>query len=313
MYKACIAVIVVGTIAVLTAPASSQTLTERIATIKKQRAAEQAAVQMKEPGPKAKLLQSLLYEKLTVNFDQTPARDVFDYLATTLGVNLIARYSDDTIAHGIDPETPISLSVEDMHALQVLELALEQCATVEGCTWQLRNDFIEVGTKERLSTRSAREVRTYPIDELVFAPTRFNNAPSVGINHLYPNYPGYGGYAHPYSGRLSGGSGGYGSGYGGSVGPTTPAPAADQRKTQRAQEIVNLITDTIEPMAWTVNGGDWATIRYRDGSLIINAPDYIHRQINGYPHVPPPNTESVENSPADKATPTTSQSSAGQP
>ena len=299
VYKACIAVIVIGTIAAVAAPAYSQTLTERIASIKKQRAAEQAAVQTKEElGPKAKLLQSLLYHKLTVNFDQTPARDVFDYLSTTLGVNLIARYSDDTIAHGIDPETPISLSVEDMHALAVLELALEQCATVEGCTWQLRNDFIEVGTKERLSTPTAREIRTYPIDELVFAPTRFNNAPTVGINHLYPGYGGYGGYAHPYSGRLSGGYGGYGGGYGGSVGPTTLAPAADQRKAQRTQEIVNLITETIEPMAWTVNGGDWATIRYRDGSLIINAPDYIHRQIDGYPHVPPPNTESHENPPA---------------
>ena len=311
MYKSCIALVVIASIAAITAPASSQTLTDRIAAIKKQRAAEQAAAQTRtELGPKAKLLQSLLYHKLTVNFDQTPARDVFDYLATTLGVNLIARYSDDTIAHGIDPETPISLSIEDMHALQVLELALEQCATAEGCTWQLRTGFIEVGTKERLSTPIAQEVRTYPIDELVFAPTRFNNAPSVGINHLYPSYPGYGGYAHPYTGRYSGG---YGTGYGGSVGPTTLAPAADQRKSQRAQEIVNLITDTIEPMAWTVNGGNWATIRYRDGSLIVNAPDYIHRQIDGYPHVPPPNTESQEVSPAEKATPTTPQSSGGQP
>lgn len=297
MNKACIATILIASIAALTAPAFGQTLTERIAAIKKQRAAEQAAAQMtKELSAQAKLLQSLLYHKLTVNFDQTPARDVFDYLATALDINLIARYSDDTVAHGIDPDIPISLSIEDMYAVGVLELALEQCASVEGCTWQLRSGFIEVGTKERLSTPAAQEVRTYPIDELVFAPTRFNNAPSVGINHLYPGYGGYGG----------GYFGGFSGGYGGSLGPTRPASSTDQRKAQRAQEIVNLITDTIEPNAWTVNGGDWATIRYRDGSLIVNAPDYIHRQIDGYPHVPPPNTNSQEDSPAetDKTTST---------
>lgn len=303
MDKACIALIVIGSIAAITVPASSQTLTERITAIKKQRAAEQAAAQMKrELGPKAKLLQSLLYHKITANFDQTPARDVFDYLATTLGINLIARYRDDTIGHGIDPETPISLSIDEMPAIQVLELVLGQCATVEDCTWQLRSGFIEVGTKERLSTPSAQEVRTYPIDELIFAPTRFNNAPSVGINHLYPSYAG--GYY-----------GGYSGGYGGSVLAARPAPSADQRKAQRAQEIVNLITDTIEPNAWTVNGGDWATIRYRDGSLIVSSPDYIHRQIDGYPHVPPPNTKLQEAPPADddKATPTNLPPSSGQP
>ena len=37
-----------------------------------------------------------------------------------------------------------------------------------------------------------------------------------------------------------------------------------------------------------LNGGDQATIRYRDGVLIIQAPEYIQRQIFGYPKVPAP-------------------------
>ena len=257
-------------------------MTERIAAIKKERAEEQQAAQMtKELSPKAKLLQALLYDTLSVSFDQTPAREVFDYLGTTLGINLIVRYRDDTIGHGIDPQTPITVSADDMSAIEVLELVLEQCAAVEACTWQLRDSSLEVGTKDRLSLPSAREVRVYPIDELIFEPRRFNDAPRVGINHLYPGY--YGGYP---------------GGYGGSIGPTVATPATDKRKSERAQEIVNLIVDTIEPNAWALNGGEWASIRYRDGALVVNAPDYIHRQINGYPHVPPPKTESQEDSPA---------------
>lgn len=314
MKKLCIATSVVWVIAAITCPTFGQTLTERIAAIKKQRAEEQQAAQTtKELSPKAKLLQALVYNRLTVNFDQTPAREVFDYFRTTLGINLIARYSDDAIGHGIDPQTPITLSAEDMYAVEVLELVLEQCATVEGCTWQLRSSFLEVGTKDRLSSPSAREVRVYRIDELIYEPPRFNNAPRVGINHVYP---GYGGYARPYVGRFSGAyGGGYRGGYGGSIGPTVAAPTTDQRKSQRAQEIVNLIIDTIEPNAWAQTGGDWASIRYRDGSLIVNAADYIHRQINGYPHVPPPKTNSQEDPPADdpKATPVAAPPSGGQP
>ncbi len=285
MKKVCLVTAAVWVVAATAFPAFGQTLTERIAAIKKQRAEEQQAAQMtKELSPKAKLLQALLYHTLTVSFDQTPAREVFDYLGTTLGINLVARYSDDAIGHGIDPQTPITLSADGMSAIEVLELVLEQCAAVETCTWQLRDSFLELGTKDRLSSPSAREVRVYRIDELIFEPRRFNDAPRVGINHLYPGYGG--GYY-----------GGYPGGYGGSIGPTVATPATDKRKSRRAQEIVNLIVDTIEPNAWALNGGEWASIRYRDGALVVNAPDYIHRQINGYPHVPPPKTESQEDPP----------------
>ena len=114
MKKVCLVTIAVWVTAAIAFPAVGQTLTERIAAIKKERAEEQQAAQMtKELSPKAKLLQALLYDTLTVSFDQTPARDVFDYLGTTLGINLIVRYSDDTIGHGIDPQTPITVSADD--------------------------------------------------------------------------------------------------------------------------------------------------------------------------------------------------------
>jgi len=276
MKKLCIATTAVWVIAAITVPAFGQTLTERIAAIKKQRAEEQEAARLKEElSPKAKLLQALVYNTLTVNFDQTPAREVFDYLGTTLGINLIVRYSDDTIGHGIDPQTPITLSAEDMFAIEVLELVLEQCAAVEGCTWQLRDSFLEVGTKDRLSSPSAREVRVYRIDELIYEPPRFNNAPRVGLNHLYPGYGG--GYYRGYRG-----------GYGGSIGPAVRPTDTIRDKTQAAESIIALIVEVIEPEAWTRNGGAWASIRYLDGALIVRAPDFIHRQINGYPRVPRP-------------------------
>jgi hypothetical protein len=48
---------------------------------------------------------------------------------------------------------------------------------------------------------------------------------------------------------------------------------------EAAQRIIDLITDDIEPDQWQDNGGDGASVRFYKGTLLIRAPDYIHRQI----------------------------------
>jgi hypothetical protein len=88
-----------------------------------------------------------------------------------------------------------------------------------------------------------------------------------------------------------GGGGGGGGGRGGGGGSIfgDPGDAPDRlTELERVQQIIDLITETVEPDAWDVNGGDWATIRYYSGTLIIRAPDYVHRQIGGYPFVTRP-------------------------
>ena len=42
-------------------------------------------------------------------------------------------------------------------------------------------------------------------------------------------------------------------------------------------------TSTVEPDAWEDAGGSAASVRYYQGVLMVRAPDYIHRQIGGYP------------------------------
>ncbi len=273
---------------VVTVGVWGQTLPQRIAALRKQAAQSTAASQ---ENTRLKLLQTLLYKKLTVSFEQVPAREVFDYIRTALGINLIARYSDDPVAHGIDPQTPITLIGEGMLAIELLNLVLEQCSAVEPSTWQLRGSFVEVGTKERLSTPEAQQIRAYPIDDLTYQPPRFEHTLPMTLEESL-SWP-YGGYAPGPSYRLrpyGGGYGGYGGrgGYGGSIGPAGRPTDTTKDKTQAAESLIALIVEVIEPEAWTRNGGAWASIRYRDGALIVRAPDFIHRQINGYPRVPPP-------------------------
>jgi hypothetical protein len=270
----------------LAAPAQGQTLKERLEAVRQEQARRKA--QEQPVDARTRILQALLHGKITAEFDKTPAREALEFFRTALDINMIVRYSDDPVGHGIDPVTPITLSAEKLRALDVLELILEQSAVLEPCTWQLRRSFLEVGTRERLSAPAAQEIRTYPVDELLFRPPRFEDAPAVGMLYEDPYWGVYGGYGGGYFvGQPMGGSGGYS----GSIQPmTTPSTDTDEKR-ERARELINLVIETIEPDAWTINGGTWASIHYQEGALIVRAPDYIHRKLGGYPHVPPPRTK----------------------
>ncbi|MHC4446472.1 MAG: hypothetical protein ACYSXF_01515 [Planctomycetota bacterium] len=285
-----LALVLAGCCAMVGSTALGQSLSDRIDHVMQKRAQAQ-----RRDSSKAHMLSVLLYTDITVQLQETPARDALSYLQTVLGINIIGRYSDDKVGFGIDPETPITLDVVDKPALTVLELVLDQCATFdEPCTWQLRRGFVEVGTKERLSAPSAREIRYYPIRDLLFVPPQFSNAPKLDLDSAL-NQGNQGGGGGRGGGRGGGGGGGgFGGGGGGGSGGAGGGgsifgdPGEEEERAteeERAQEIIDLIVETVEPDAWDIHGGEFATIRYYQGTLIIRAPDYIHRQIGGYPFV----------------------------
>ncbi|MDY7109370.1 MAG: hypothetical protein SYC29_12110 [Planctomycetota bacterium] len=267
--------------------AFGQSLSDRINHVMKQRAAAQ-----RNNESKGRMLGVLLYTDLTVRFEDTPAREALNYLKTLLGVNIVGRYNDEGISGGIDPDTPINLDVENKPALTVLEMVLDQCAVdFEECTWQLREGYVEVGTKERLGTRRAQEVRYYPIRDLLFEPPMFDNAPELDLDSALNQGGGQGGGGGGGGGGFGGGGGGGsggggGGGYGGGGGSIFGDPGAEPPRIteeEKVDQIINLIYEIVEPDGWAANGGEWGSIRYYQGTLIIRAPDFMHRQIGGYP------------------------------
>ncbi|NNM27290.1 MAG: hypothetical protein HKO59_15115 [Phycisphaerales bacterium] len=263
-------------LALLATPALAQSLSGRIQAVRQQHT-QRATV-----SPQVKTLQTLLYGRVTVNFDETPAREAIEFIANTLGVPIAGRYLDDPAGHGIDPDLPISLRAADLTGLDAIELVLEQCSADEPSTWQLTRRGLEVGTKERLSAPAARSLRTYPIEAMLFEPTRYDDAPKLGI---FIDNPVYDPYAGPYT--PPGASGSFSS-RGVVVNQSGRSGTGTPDRTARANELIELIIATVEPLAWIQNGGEWASVQYHDGFLVVRAPDYIHRQLGGYPRVPRP-------------------------
>lgn len=274
--------------------ASAQNLSDRIAEVARQRQAKAA----KDTSQSA-MLGALLYRDISVDFNETPAREAFNYIKSVLGQDIVVRYNDGRSGLGIDPESPITLKVQAQPALTVIERMLEQCSELDPCTWQLRKGFIEIGTKERLSIPAARVLRMYPIKDLLFEVPMFDNAPEFDLNSSLSQGSGGGagggggGFGGGGGGGGFGGGGGGGAGGGGAGGGGGGAPFGEpgeepERLTEeeKVQQIVDIILETIEPDSWLDNGGDAASIRYYEGVLIIRAPDFIQRQIGGYPFAP---------------------------
>jgi hypothetical protein len=278
-------------VAGLASPAVAQSLSERINAVTEQRAAQQ---NLSKQG----LLRALISTGVSVRFSETPAKEAFAYLKQLTGADLVVRWSSDPGASdGFDPEAPITLEVNNGQALAVLERMIEQAST-EPSTWQLRDGYVEIGPKSRLSARNAQETRIYPIRDLLFEAPNFDNAPDFNLNQAMQaggmggmggGGGGFGGGGGGGGGFGGGGGGGFGGGGGGGGGGTPfgeSGEAPERRSAQeKAEELIDLIKSLVEPDAWLDEST--ASIRYYDGSIIVRAPDYIQRQIGGYGMLPP--------------------------
>jgi hypothetical protein len=257
---------------------------------------------------RARLLGLLVHTQVTISFDAMPARDAIDLFRQASGIPIVARWRDDAVGFGLEPGTLISIAASGRPAVDVLEEILEQCEVVEDCTWQLRKGFVEVGTKERLSVPAARETRIYDIRHNMI------EAPTFGS-------PGHGSdtpvnlkYASAFTARrhamVEQDNGEW-------VLRKTPAELADEIVTLVVETIEPGKWDvgqdrprsrqdsdapaggsattaapassapppaaaTAQPRART-GVGAWATLRIWRDQLVIKAPDFMHRQINGYP------------------------------
>ncbi|MDA1008331.1 MAG: hypothetical protein O2800_04935 [Planctomycetota bacterium] len=286
----------------LVTAASAQSLSERLKQAQLAQSAQQA---QRDATNKSAILGALLLTSVPVQFENEPVKAVFEYFRTSLQIKMVVRYQDDRNTDGIDPELLITLDSTGVSALATLEQILEQCSVDDPCTWQLRDGFLEVGTKSRLSVRSARVTKIYPILDLLYEAPRYDNAPDFNLNSSIQQGNGSsggggggggggmgGGGGGGFGGGGGGGMGGGGSGGGGSGGGTvfgdSGADPERRPKKELAEDLQAVIVATCEPEAWEDNGGDWATIRYFEGMFIVTAPDFVQRKLGGYPFAPKP-------------------------
>lgn len=207
---------------------------------------------------------SKMMRTVTIEFTDQRLEDVITFLKDFTGAEFEPEWQDGS-RDGLDKDQTFSLSIKNLSALETLERVLSKVQTTyEENGWQMTSaGTIQFGPKSMLNRDRRMEI--YDINDLLTVLPRYDDAPTIDLEQVLQSNEGGGG--------------------------TIFEEEDDEQqdlptKSERAQEIVDLIVTTVEPVQWVDNGGSGGTIRYYNGTLIVNAPDYIHRQINGYSYWP---------------------------
>ncbi len=221
----------------------------------------------------------LMSKPVTLDVQDQPLEDILNYIVDVTGAELEPIYLDSLASTGMDPSTLLTLRVTNVAAISVLERVLKKTERIESIgeeyTWQFTDiGTIECGPKSVLNENARIEL--YDIADLIMAVPDFDNAPDFNISS---------------SGGGGGGGGGGSSPFSGSSGDVDIESSAE-----RSTRIITLIESSVEPDQWATAGGTGASLNVYGTSLVINAPDYIHRQIVGYDFWPA-RLHSVRNTP----------------
>lgn len=224
-----------------------------------------------------------LSRPITLDVRDTPLADIITFITEATGADIQPLYLSDRNDEGMDPEQLVDVRVRNLPALVVLERVLEKASVDFGLepfdsyAWQM-DDYgaMVVGPKPALNRD--RRIEIYDVNDLLFFVPNFDGAPDFDLSSALQNVTTGG----------SGGGGGGGSGSSPFTGSGSSGNGEEifESEEDREQELLDIIQANIESEQWIDNGGDAATIRFYNGNLIVNAPDYIHRQIDGYSYWP---------------------------
>jgi uncharacterized membrane protein YgcG len=236
-------------------------------------------------GQQAFASQSLNRQLPEVKFTGSTLKDSFDFLRDVSGANIHVNWRALEAA-GVTGDTQVNVRLRDVPLHKVLTVLLNE-AGVGLLTYYTSDGVIEVTTAELADKEMVTKV--YPVDDLIMEVPDFDNAPSFSLEDSQGSggsggssggSRGGGGGGGGYGGGGGGGGGGGNSGFtfGGNGG--TEQKEKTKTKTERADELVTMIRETIRPDIWREAGGP-ASIRYYNGNLVVTAPRSVHEALGG--------------------------------
>lgn len=205
-----------------------------------------------------------LNRTVTVELSEARLEDALQFIQDFTGAELDILWSDSR-STGLDKDRPVTVSVREVPALRLLERVLEKVQDdFDENTWQMTpSGIVEVGPKSRLNR--SKFLKIYDIQDLLFVIPDFTQVPEMDLETVLNQ------------GQSGGGGGGGGIFRDQDQDDRRPEPSDEEL----AQKIIDLIVENIEPEQWQDNGGEGGSIRFFNGTLLIRAPEYMHRQING--------------------------------
>jgi hypothetical protein len=219
--------------------------------------------------PSRDTLSRVTTKRITVDFQDKRLEDVINFIRDASGADLDPLWIDSQHDQGLDKERIISLKVENQPVMLLIEKVMERAGDgATQATWQMSaTGAMQLGTKDRLN--KDKRVEIYDIADLTVDIPDFRDGPKIDLQQaLQASQRGGGGGQSPFRDQGN---------------DQADQQRANERK-QRTDEIARLVRDIVEPEQWIENGGNGGSMQIHGNTLIVNAPDYMHRGLNGYPY-----------------------------
>lgn len=235
-----------------------------------QPAATDSGARARSVDPRTDTLDRLL-KPITIELTDARLEDVVSFIENFAGIDIRPMWLDERFTDGLEKDSRLSVKVDEVPVLELVERVLEEVQTdFAENTWQVnRQGQLEIGPKVRLNRYKER--RFYDINDLLFEIPDFASVPELDLDQVL---------------QQSNQGGGGGGGGGSIFDDEDDEDIAFEDDEDAAQRVMEIIRQFVETEQWQENGGDGGQMRYYNGTIIIQAPDYMHRQINGYPSVP---------------------------
>jgi hypothetical protein len=213
-------------------------------------------------GRGATASRQVLFKKIaSVEWEDVALEDVFEWLKEQGPVNVIVRWGA-LADEGIDPGTPVTLSLRDTTVAKILTEVFEQISEVEPVLFRGIGNTIKIST--RFDFNRKLYVRVYDISDILLRTPDFDNGPNVDLTR-----------------SQSGGGGGGGAGDESIWSDDDDDDDDDERDLdQRIQTLIELIENTVEPETWLSHGGRGTIVSYNKMLVIRNSIE-VHEKIGG--------------------------------
>jgi type II secretory pathway component GspD/PulD (secretin) len=245
---------------------------------------------LKAKSEKEKEIERKLNGSITLNFAGTPLPDVVDYIHTVTGMN-ISLDKDAIEADARDPnKLLVSDKLTDIQLKSGLNVVLKKLKLV----YLIEDDVLKITTEKGVRGKLTRKV--IPVTDLVIPIPNHSTDPVHSMTHMLntamsnsrPTLQGIGTPPTPYTPSL-----GLSSGTGNAVSNSSSGGRLENNQTSQSSiiksgpigtmedQLIKLITSTIEPASWSDQGGPGRIDYYPIGSaLVINqTPDVIEQVI----------------------------------
>lgn len=212
-----------------------------------------------------------------VSFSEAPLEQVIGWLGEFTNFNVIVRW-ENLEEMGIDRDRPISLTVRNLRLTQVLWMILNEAAGTDiRLAYRASGNLLIISTEDDLGREMI--TRVYDISDLLVVVPRFTNAPVLDPGQALQQV----------AQAAQAGGGGFGGGGGGGAGGGQLFQGGQQQQQedntqggeQLIQQIIQLITQTVEPDSWAENGGRGTIVSFNRLLVVHNTP-LVHQQIGGY-------------------------------